>query len=54
MIIIFGDSHSSVFVINNNKNYMIAEEKLISNENFNSFRTFPYTCYNINTKKYII
>lgn len=54
MIIIFGDSHSSVFVINNNKNYMIAEEKLISNENFYSFRTLPYTCYNIHTKKDIL
>ena len=54
MIVLFGDSHTSSFVINDNKNYMIPDEKLTKNEYFNSFRTWPYTCYNIQSKKDII
>ena len=54
MIILFGDSHTSSFVINDNKNYMISDEKLTTNECFNSFRTLPYTCYNINEKKDVL
>ena len=54
MIILFGDSHTSSFVINDNQNYMIPDEKLTTNEYFSSFRTWPYTCYNIENKKDII
>jgi len=54
MIVLFGDSHTASFVINDNKNYMIPDEKLTTNEYFNSFRTWPYTCYNIQSKKDII
>ena len=54
MILLFGDSHTASFVINDNKNYMTPEEKLTTNEYFNSFRTWPYTCYNIQSKKDII
>lgn len=54
MIILFGDSHTASFVIENNIQYMIPDEVLIKNKCFNSFRTWPYTCYNINNKKQII
>ena len=54
MIILFGDSHNASFVINNNIQYMISEELITKKNVFNSFRTFPYTCYNINNKRQII
>lgn len=54
MIYLFGDSHTAAFVINNNNQYMTPEETLIKTNIFNSFRTWPYTCYNIHDKKQII
>ena len=54
MIILFGDSPTAAFVIPNNKEFMTPDEKLVTNENFSSFRTWPYTCYNIDTKKDIL
>ena len=54
MIIFFGDSHTASFVIENNIQYMIPDELLIKNKCFNSFRTRPYTCYNIHDKKDIL
>jgi hypothetical protein len=50
MIILFGDSHTASFVIENNIQHMIQEEVLTKNKFFSSFRTYPYTCYNINNK----
>jgi hypothetical protein len=54
MIYLFVDSHTAVFVIDNNNQYMTPEEKIIQKFVFNSFRTLPYTCYNINDKRKII
>ena len=50
MIYIFGDSHSSAFTINNNNDYMHQLHKLYIKNNFSSFRTQPYTCYNLFNK----
>jgi hypothetical protein len=33
---------------------MTPDAKLVTNKLFNSFRTFPYTCYNIHNKKDVI
>jgi hypothetical protein len=50
MIILFGDSHTAVFTIQDNTNFMTPTAKLIKNNQFCSFRTAPYTCFNINNK----
>jgi hypothetical protein len=49
MIYIIGDSHCAIFTIINNK-YMTPEYQLIKTSNFCSFRTKPFTAYNLNTK----
>ena len=49
MILFFGDSHTAAFVIQEN-NSMIPDLVLIKNGPFNSYRTWPYTCFNIDTK----
>lgn len=51
MIYIFGDSHSCVFTINdNNNNSMQQKNKLYFKNIFASFRTDPFTCYNLLNK----
>jgi hypothetical protein len=54
MILIFGDSHTSAFSIDNDVEFMIPDEKLIKKDVFSSYRTLPYTCYNIYNKKELI
>lgn len=54
MILIFGDSHTAVFTIQDNTNFMTPTAKLIKNNQFCSFKTYPYTCFNINNKTKII
>jgi len=50
MIYILGDSHSCVFTINDNTNYINNLNKLYFKNVFASFRTKPYTCYNLLNK----
>ena len=50
MIYILGDSHSCVFTIIDDINYMHDLHKLYTKGNFSSFRTEPYTCYNLLNK----
>lgn len=55
MIYIYGDSHVSSFVINNNINYIVELNKHIKKNNFIVYRFGPYTCYNlINKSEYIL
>ena len=49
MIYVIGDSHSAIFTVINNK-YMTPEYKLVKTLNFCSYRTKPFTSYNLNTK----
>ena len=50
-IILFGDSHSAAFTINDDPNsWMSPEETLMKKNQFYSFRTKPFTCFNINNK----
>lgn len=51
-IYIVGDSHSAAFTIE--KHQMTDMNKIYSKNNFISFRTFPYTCFNIDNKFEII
>lgn len=50
MIYIFGDSHSAIFTIKNNKSYMTPELEKSYFDKFISYRTFPFTCYNLDKK----
>ena len=55
MIYIYGDSHVSSFVIDNNINYIVELNKYIKKNNFIVYRFEPYTCYNlINKSEYIL
>ena len=50
MIYIIGDSHSAIFSITSDIKYMTPEYQLITNSQFNSYRTKPFTAYNLKTK----
>lgn len=55
MIYIYGDSHVSSFVINNNIDYIINTNTFIKKDKFIAYRFEPYTCFNlINKSKYIL
>ena len=47
-IILFGDSHTSVFTLKNKG--MTPENTLVKGDKFYSFRTWPYLCYNLKDK----
>ena len=54
-IILFGDSHTAIFTQSTLADWMSPVETLMKKNQFYSFRTFPYTCFNINNKlSYII
>lgn len=55
MIYIYGDSHVSSFVIDNNLDYIIESQKYIKKNNFIAYRFGAYTSYNlINKSEYIL
>ena len=47
-IILFGDSHTSVFTLKNGG--MTPENILVKGNKFYNFRTWPYLCYNLKDK----
>ena len=49
MIYIIGDSHCAIFTVINDK-YMVPEYQLMETLNFCSYRTKPFTAYNLKTK----
>ena len=50
MIYIIGDSHCAIFTITSDIKYMTPEYQLVTNSQFNSYRTQPFTAYNLKTK----